>query len=295
MWTPRFACPRCQGPLADGELLACSCGAAFARVEGTYRFLCVEHQLKLRAFAEQYSAVRCVDGHRGVIAECWRTLPYVPPKHATAGEWRIRHQSWGKFASRVLSTSRRRILDLGAGSGWLSSRCASMNHHVVAVDRFDDESDARAMRNHDGPPFVVVQADFDALPFEPFQFDVAVFNASLHYAEDPDRTLARAEQMLSPGGLLVVMDSPMFRETADGEAMVASQLAQFSATSSISNVIRPGAGYLTFDGLDRAARRLGRSPQFVPSRGPFAWRMRRRLAPFRLGRAPASFGVWVAE
>ena len=54
-------------------------------------------------------------------------------------------------------------------------------------------------------------------------------------------------------------------------------------------------GYLTFDGLDRAAERLGRRTCFVPSRGPLAWRARRTLARLRLGRAPAAFGVWVAQ
>jgi ubiquinone/menaquinone biosynthesis C-methylase UbiE len=195
----------------------------------------------------------------------------------------------------VLRTTERRILDLGAGSGWLSSRCASMGHLVVAVDRFDDATDLHAMRRHHGPPFMAVEADFEALPFAPMQFDVAVFNASLHYTADAEGALAEAARMLLPGGVLVVMDSPMFHSKADGEQMVAAQLASLAATYDIAAVIRPGTGYLTFAGLEQAARRLGRRCEFEPSRGPLGWRLRRALAPLRLRRAPAAFGLWLAQ
>jgi hypothetical protein len=60
-------------------------------------------------------------------------------------------------------------------------------------------------------------------------------------------------------------------------------------------VIRPGVGFLTFADLDRVATDLGLRARFFPSRGPVGWRLRRHLARFRLRRAPAAFGVWVAQ
>jgi hypothetical protein len=59
--------------------------------------------------------------------------------------------------------------------------------------------------------------------------------------------------------------------------------------------LRPGAGFLTFAALDRAASALGMEGRFFPSRGPLRWRLRREIGRLRLGRAPAAFGVWVAQ
>jgi hypothetical protein len=59
--------------------------------------------------------------------------------------------------------------------------------------------------------------------------------------------------------------------------------------------VRPGSGYLTFAVLAAIAERLALRQEFVPSRGPFGWRMRRHLARVRLRRAPAAFGLWVAR
>ena len=62
-----------------------------------------------------------------------------------------------------------------------------------------------------------------------------------------------------------------------------------------TEVVRPGAGYLTFELLGAIADRLELRQEFVPSRGPLCWRMRRHLARVKLGRAPAAFGLWVAR
>jgi ubiquinone/menaquinone biosynthesis C-methylase UbiE len=41
-------------------------------------------------------------------------------------------------------------------------------------------------------------------------------NASLHYSPDPDRTVEAAARLLRPGGTLMMMDSPVFENPADG-------------------------------------------------------------------------------
>ncbi len=92
-----------------------------------------------------------------------------------------------------------RVLDLGAGSGWLSHRLATLGYRVVAVDRLDDEADGLGACRHYPIAFPAVQADFDALPFEPHQFDLVVFDGSLHYSPNPAATLARgARACLGP-------------------------------------------------------------------------------------------------
>ena len=100
--------------------------------------------------------------------------------------------------------------------------------------------------------------------------------------------------MLGPGGTIAVMDSPMFKRAADGEAMVARERERMASAVG-ADVLRPGVGYLTFDALRRAADALGLRSTFYPSRGPIVWRLRRHSARLTLRRAPAAFGLWVAR
>jgi SAM-dependent methyltransferase len=186
------------------------------------------------------------------------------------------------------------VLDLGAGSGWLSHRLATDGHRVVAVDRLDDDADGLGACRHYAVPFAAVQADFDRLPFEPSQFDLVVFDGSLHYAADPAATLAEARRMLTAGGTMAVMDSPMFSSERDGQAMVLEQARRLEMDHGVSP-LRPGPGFLTFAALERAGTALGLRGRFVPSRGPMAWRLGRHVSRFKIGRAPAAFGVWIAQ
>src|SRR5262249_13249268 len=138
-------------------------------------------------------------------------------------------------------------------------------------------------------------ADFSQLPFVPGQFDLVVFNASLHYTADAAAVLAGARRMLAPAGALGVMDSPMFDADADGRAMRAAKATRFRSAYGLASVLEPGLGYVTFASLNEAARSLELQPAFIPSRGPLGWRARRHWARVRLGRAPATFGLWVAR
>jgi hypothetical protein len=94
---------------------------------------------------------------------------------------------------------------------------------------------------------------------------------------------------------MVVMDSPMFSKGRDGQAMVDAQHRAFATEYGVAPVVRTGVGFLTFGDLERATTALGLRGQFFPSRGPLGWRVRREIARLRLRRAPAAFGVWVAQ
>ena len=297
MWVPAFVCPACQASLLEEEsaYTCVRCGTCFRSERDVYRFMLPDHADRSRPFLAQYRSVRRADGHSDAAAS-YATLPVVPRGRPNAAEWRVRRQSFETAVSRggLRSNTRRRVLDVGAGNGWLSSRLSELGHETVAVDLDDDPGDglgAGAGRK----PFPLVQADFDAMPFAQGQFDLVLMNASLHYSPDPERTVEAAARLLSPGGTLMVMDSPMFEDSADGEAMVAQQLEALRTDYSIEHAIRPGVGFLTFAGLQRMASRIGRGARFFASHGPVLWRMRRAWSARRLGRAPAAFGVWVAR
>jgi hypothetical protein len=91
------------------------------------------------------------------------------------------------------------------------------------------------------------------------------------------------------------MDSPMFRADRDGRAMLEDTVRRFVLDCGITDVVRPGIGYLTYAMLDVIAGKLDLEPQFFASRGPLSWRVRRSVARVRLRRAPAAFGLWVAR
>jgi SAM-dependent methyltransferase len=280
-------------------VLAChSCGARFERRDGIYCFLTADRRAAAEPFGKQYRLIREKDGYGSAVPDYYRMLPIVSRDDPRSAEWRIRRESYAHLQQQVLPAvwvGPVRILDVGAGNGWLSHRLAAFGHHAVAVDLLDDSMDGLGACRYYPVAFTAVQADFDALPFEPSQFNVVVLNGSLHYAPKPECTMREAKRMLAPGGALVVMDSPMFKREADGQSMVESQLQTMSARHGLRPVVRPGVGFLTYEGLNRTASDLGLSGRFVRSSGPLTWRWRRRAARLRLRRAPAAFGVWVAR
>jgi SAM-dependent methyltransferase len=299
MWVPRFACPECRTAVyADGDLeFACeSCNRRFGRSGNAYRFLTPARAERSAPFLRQYRIVREREGRR-TAPERRAALPDVPKLDPHADEWSIRRQSYTHLLGRGLFNSSRplHVLDLGAGNGWLSHRLTVLGHHVVALDELDDDADGLGACRDYPAQFPAVQADFDRLPFEPGQFDVVLFNGSLHYSSDPMSTLAEAMRMLTRRGAIAVIDSPMFADDRDGQRMVSDMMRSLQAAHGFPTVVQPGVGYLTFDLLERAAKDLGLLGEFVPSPGPLLWRAKRAINGIRLKRAPSSFGVWIAQ
>ena len=214
-------------PASGDDPMRCdACGRVFERQQGIYRFLPAARPHLWERFVEQYRLVREREGYRPDAPDYYRHLPSVPQGDPAAALWRIRRESYAHLQRHALPAVWRgpiRILDLGAGCGWLSHRLASFGHHVVAVDRLDDERDGLGVCRHYPVALIAVQADFEALPFDAGQFDLIVFDAALHYANDPARTLDRTARALSPGGVLAVVDSPMFADDETGRSMVADE------------------------------------------------------------------------
>ncbi|HEX7588756.1 MAG TPA: class I SAM-dependent methyltransferase, partial [Anaerolineae bacterium] len=120
--------------------------------------------------------------------------------------------------------SEQSVLDLGAGNGWLANRLTQAGHSVAALDLSDDGLDGLGAAKHYASAFKLYQAMFDALPFADSQFDMVVFNASLHYATNLSRTFWESLRVLTPTGTLVVMDSPLYRNPGSGQTMLAEKM-----------------------------------------------------------------------
>jgi SAM-dependent methyltransferase len=178
-----------------------------------------------RDFRHDYAEHRAAEGHAALDA---RTLPYVT-SGPLARRWSVRARSWEAFERRVLRPALQRaavraagplrVLDLGAGNGWLAHRAAIAGAEAVALDARGDRVDGLGA----SPPGSAVQrvvASFEAIPVSGSEFDVVVFNAALHYAEDLGAALREARRVARVGARIVILDSPFYRRAEHGEAMV---------------------------------------------------------------------------
>jgi SAM-dependent methyltransferase len=237
-------CPVCAASLGRVEFSAAAaigecqnCGFRVARQGGIWRALAPMRELYYRRFAAEYSAIRAREGRGSETAEYYLALPFRDVTGHNAWQWWIRACSFEYLASRALPPIEARfgrpldVLDMGAGNGWLSYRLGLRGHACVAVDLLDNHQDGLGAAWHYerqlARPFVCVQAEMDNLPFDDAQFDVAVFNASLHYSEDYVRTLREVIRCLRPGGEVLIVDTPFYDRDESGRAMVLEKHVTF--------------------------------------------------------------------
>ena len=262
------------------------------------------HAEALARFRTSYGAHRAAEGRgAGGTAELL-ALPYL---HAgpQAGQWRVRSRTYDAFVARVVGPMARelgrplRILDLGAGNGWLSYRMTTLGHAATAVDVRDDAVDglgaAAGYDPHLPKPFERFVASFDALPVRGGSHDLAVFNASLHYALDLAATLREAVRAVRPGGRIAILDSPFYRRAADGEAMVAEKrrhAAERFGERADALVSLPFIEYLTRARLAEASAAPGLRWTLHRVRYPLGYERRPIVAFLRRRRAPSRFDLW---
>jgi SAM-dependent methyltransferase len=254
-------------------------------------------------FRAEYAAHRASEGRAHDCAEL-RALPYLTTG-PLARQWAVRARTFDAFVHRVLEPRMRatarpvRVLDLGAGNGWLCHRATLTGCVATAVDVRDDGVDGLGAATCYGtsgrPPFHRVAASFDALPLGTGTFDVVVFNAALHYALELGDVLREARRVARRGGKLVVLDSPFYARDADGAAMVAEKhrdaAARFGARADALLAL-PFIEYLTRDRLTAASDGLGLAWRRHRVRYPLWYEMRPLVARLRGRRVPSRFDLW---
>jgi SAM-dependent methyltransferase len=258
----------------------------------------------LERFARDYADHRAAEG-RDYRGRALFDLPYVKAG-AFAQQWRVRARTFEAFMAHVLRPTAERlgkpltVLDLGAGNGWLSYRIASEGHRAYALDIRDDRVDGLGA----AVPFVdrlpdrmeCLVAPFDAIPLAARSADLALFNASLHYATDLRAVLGEAQRVIRPGGAIVILDSPFYPREADGLAMVAEKKAQ--ATERFGEraaplMSLPFIEFLTRERLARPAPALDWRRHRV--RYPLGYELRPLRAALLGLRRPSRFDLWTAH
>ncbi len=157
--------------------------AEFATDQSAMRRVLRRRQDKMRAFFDS------VAGRLG--------KDYVPGK------------SWKSLAEALLRLMPPLVIaDLGAGEGTFALLLAACARRVIAVDtsaRMIEVGREQARRN--GVENVEFrQGDMEQVPVGAGEVDLVFFSQSLHHALHPERALAEAARILTPGGRIVVLD-----------------------------------------------------------------------------------------
>ena len=181
----------------------------------------------------------------------------------------------------------------------MSYRLALAGYRPVAVDLLTNRNDglgaAEHYRNYLSELFPRVQANLAVLPFQSDQFDAALFNASLHYAEDVEGALHEAFRCVRNGGIVIICDTPWYSREESGRRMVSERHAAFMHRYGTASDSLKSMEYLTDERLCALEERLAiKWTEYCPSYG-FKWAMRPLVARLHNRREPSRFRIYVAR
>jgi SAM-dependent methyltransferase len=182
-----------------------------------------EDATRLAEFSRRYREARLREGWQPLTLEQALALPGGSPAGYPALYWQVRRQSFRALmdilAREGPSPADGPVADLGAGNGWLGYRLATEGYHTLSVDASLDKDWGLGMaEQHYVPraPLRLAQGNLEYPPLQAGRSSLILFNASLHYAADLDRTLRRAARALRPAGRIMILDSPVARRPQPG-------------------------------------------------------------------------------
>jgi SAM-dependent methyltransferase len=166
----------------------------------------------VRHFVEAYRTIRLAQGFASSDPEFAARLPFRDLTGKNRKIWRTRALHYLVMrAALALVPGARRVLDLGAGNGWLSRRLA----HAYRVTAIDIDSGATGLGAIASQPVARVCGELELLPLATGTFDVVIAAAAVHYSANPMLVLDEIARVLRPRGVLILADSPVY---ADGDA-----------------------------------------------------------------------------
>lgn len=303
-----LGCPNCReslGPLHDEDVkprVTCrACGFVMMCQDGIWRALRPLSGEKFRQFIIEYQTIRHQEGHGTGGADYFLSLPYRDLTGRNSWQWKIRGRSYG-FLEHVILPGLERIhphgmdvLDVGAGSCWMSYRLASRGHRPVAVDLLDNASNGLMagryyLASRPGS-FKRFLAEMDRLPFADAQFDLVAFNASFHYSEDYNVTLKEALRCLRRPGVVLIIDSPFYDHERSGRAMVEEKHAEFQKRVGFRSDSIAGREFLTSAILEDLGKNHGVVWDLYKPWYGAGWALRPMRARLLGRREPAKFYI----
>jgi SAM-dependent methyltransferase len=303
-------CPQCGNSIGDLPeapiILNCAhCKMAISCRRGVWQALLPEREAYFARFVEDYEYVRASEGRGSTSDDYYLALPHRDLSGRNAWQWAIRARTFRYIEKKILpgimtlAQPALRILDLGAGNGWMSYRLAQQGHAPVAVDLMTNDQDGLEAAEHyelSLPSlFPRFHAELDNLPFADSQFDVVIFNASFHYSENYERTMAEALRCTRGNGSVIIADTPWYSNEESGLRMVAERRALFIKTYGFPSDGLCSLEYLTDRRLARMASWLGIHWRVHEPYYGIRWQMRPWLAKLRQKRTPSHFRIYVAK
>jgi len=210
--------------------------------DGIFDLLRPERRHLFDTFAAQYTAVRAAE-ERKLTPEEVRALPTLRNDHPLASMWMQRAASYARLTDQ-LPTVAGTAVDIGAGSGWLAADLTRRGWRSAATDVTVDGGDGLASAKHHPEEILLVRAEMEALPFASNSVDLAVFNASLHYGGVITNALDEAIRIVRTGGVVAVLDSPIFTDATAGAAMVEEFASHALNNLGVEAATHLGPGYV---------------------------------------------------
>jgi SAM-dependent methyltransferase len=308
-------CPECKANLAAmayhalgqrQKPVACQqCFAVMVQERGIWLALAKNREKHFEEFIWNYEAVRRAEGRGSEDPKFYLSLPYRDRTERNSWQWTIRARTYKYIEQKLLPEIRRHgsqvlsLLDLGAGNGWLSYRLASLGHRPIAVDLQTNAFDglgAAIHYQHALPMlFPRFRAELDRLPFANRQFDCAIFNASFHYSENYDATLAEALRCVRVGGTVVIADTPFYTRDEYGQQMLRERRKLFQQQFGLSSDSLASREYLTPESLDALEALHSLQWKTHDVWYGLRWACRPLVASLRRRREPSKFRIYRAQ
>ena len=246
-------------------------------------------------FLDAYQKIRMAEGRGATSSEYYRALPDCDAANPNAWQWQMRARTFDYLVRNLLPKRPCDILDLGAGNGWLSNRLRERGHRPVAVDIFSDPFDGLGAIHHYDDAFPAIEADFDSLPFPSAAFDLAIYNASIHYSSDYGRTIQEARRCLRPGGRVVILDSPLYSKREHGERMREERQRFFHKEYGFRSEALKSIEFFDLDTLRQLERNLPMRWEFYKPWYGWRWHLRPLAAFLKRRRPPSRFWIMVGH
>lgn len=306
----QLRCPQCGRAMGDlpgnqVDLICSRCKMNMTCRRGVWQALLPDREAYFSRFVEDYQRIRAYEGRGSNSDDYYLALPHRDLSGRNSWQWAIRARTFSYIERKILpgiitlARPSHRILDLGAGNGWMSYRLAKLGHAPVAVDLMTNDQDGLEAGEHykQSLPslFPRFQAELDNLPFADGQFDLVIFNASFHYSENYEKTMAEALRCTRRNGTVIIADTPWYADEQSGRRMLEERRAAFVARYGFPSDRLSSLEYLTDQRLRHMESWLGiRWRVHEPYYG-LRWLLRPWLAKLHRKREPSRFRIYVAK
>lgn len=238
------------------------------------------------------------------LAAAWTRTKWAPMPHVLSrlpyirgGAWRQKARSLDALLDLLGPASGRAVVDVGAGTGWLSYRLTRAGFVCYATDISGDDSvGLGAAKAYDATPFRFERAiaTLTHWPFGSATVDIAICNATLHYLRDIRPAVEEAARVLRPGGTFIVMNEPVHRDVWSATRAASDFRSRMRVLGASGRLVNAYRHFVVAELEQELERCFGEVVRHDPDYG-LLFRLTRAAKGLALGMELASFPVYVAR